>query len=103
MKGARRIHRPNTSGNAFAPRQFAVAIAIYVAIALTGLSIATLSQSVRNQHIALGASQRQQDALLAEYSRLLIERSMLSSYQNVDQVAEGRLAMAFPESIERAP
>ena len=45
--------------------------------------------------------QRSQDELLAEYSRLLLERSMLSSYENVDQVAEGELSMRFPEAVER--
>jgi cell division protein FtsL len=103
MKRPRRIHRPNRVGVAFEPRAFAIAVAIYAAIAATGISIASLSQAVRNLHIDLESTQREQDALLAEYSRLLIERSMLASYQNVDQVAERKLAMTFPEVVERMP
>jgi cell division protein FtsL len=74
---------------------------VYVAIALTGVWIASLGQDVRGLFVALERNQQQQDALLAEYSRLLLERGTLASYQNVDQVAERRLAMRFPEQVER--
>ncbi|NJN51820.1 MAG: hypothetical protein HC809_08650 [Gammaproteobacteria bacterium] len=87
----------------FQVRPVVLAVAVYVGIAVTGLAIANFSQAVRNLHIELELTQRAQDGLLAEYSRLLIERSMLSSYQNVDQVAERQLDMSFPEVVERAP
>jgi cell division protein FtsL len=74
---------------------------VYVAIALTGVWIASLGQDVRGLFVALERNQQQQDALLAEYSRLLLERGTLASYQNVDEVAERRLAMRFPEQVER--
>jgi cell division protein FtsL len=74
---------------------------VYVAIALTGVWVASLGQDVRGLFVALERSQQQQDALLAEYSRLLLERGTLASYQNVDEVAERRLAMRFPEQVER--
>jgi cell division protein FtsL len=63
--------------------------------------IAATAQNVRGLFVALQHNQAQQDALLAEYSRLLIERGTLSSYQNVDQIAERQLAMRFPEKVER--
>jgi len=82
-------------------RRFAIAVLVYGLVAATGLAVAAFSQSVRSLHVELESAQRSQDELLAEYSRLLIERSMLASYHNVDQVAEGKLAMTFPETVER--
>ena len=79
----------------------AAAGAIYVGIAVSGVWIAATAQNVRGLFVALQHNQAQQDALLAEYSRLLIERGTLSSYQNVDQIAERQLAMRFPETVER--
>ena len=93
---------------AAADRQRAVfwlvaAAVVYVGVALSGVWIASLGQDVRGLFIALEQNQQTQDALLAQYSRLLIERSTLSSYQNVDQVAEQQLTMRFPEIVERVP
>ena len=82
-------------------RWLGLGLAVYVGVALTGLWIAWSSQTVRALHVDIESVQREQDALLAEYSRLLIERSMLGSYQNVDEVAERRLSMNFPEAVER--
>jgi cell division protein FtsL len=80
---------------------FAAAVVVYVSVALSGVWIASLGQDVRGLFVALEQNQRAQDALLAQYSRLLIERGTLSSYQNVDQVAEQQLTMRFPELVER--
>lgn len=92
--------------NAAAERQhalywFVAAAVVYVSVALSGVWIASLGQDVRGLFVALEQNQQTQDALLAQYSRLLIERSTLSSYQNVDQVAEQQLTMRFPEIVER--
>jgi cell division protein FtsL len=76
-------------------------VVVYVGIALTGVAIAAVSQGTRNLVMALEQSQRAEDELLARQSRLLLERSMLSSLQNVDEVAERRLSMQFPELIEK--
>jgi len=74
---------------------------IYLGIAISGVWIASMAQDLRGLFISLEHNQDEQDALLAQYSRLLIERGTVSSYQNVDQVAERQLAMRFPESVER--
>ncbi|HTK99772.1 MAG TPA: cell division protein FtsL [Pseudomonadales bacterium] len=79
----------------------AVAGAIYVGIAASGVCVAAVAQDVRGLFVALAKNQGRQDELLAQYSRLLIERGTLSSYQNVDQAAERQLAMRFPETVER--
>jgi cell division protein FtsL len=60
---------------------------VYVSVALSGVWIASLGQDVRGLFVAIEQNQQTQDALLAEYSRLLIERGTLSSYQNVERVA----------------
>ena len=82
-------------------RWLVAGVGVYVALAATGILIAWSSQSVRRLHVEIETNQRAQDAMLAEYSRLLIERSMVGSFQNVDQVAERQLSMTFPESVER--
>jgi cell division protein FtsL len=79
----------------------AVALAIYTGIAASGVCVAAVAQDVRGLFVALAKNQGRQDELLAQYSRLLIERGTLSSYQNVDQAAERQLAMRFPETVER--
>ena len=79
----------------------AVAGAIYVGIAASGVCVAAIAQDVRGLFVTLAKNQTRQDELLAQYSRLLIERGTLSSYQNVDQAAESQLAMRFPETVER--
>lgn len=90
-----------TAGRRPAWQWLAAAGAIYAGIAVSGVWIAATAQNVRGLFVALQHNQAQQDALLAEYSRLLIERGTLSSYQNVDQIAERQLAMRFPETVER--
>lgn len=82
-------------------RWFAIAGAIYVGVAVSGVGVAAVAQDVRGLFVALAKNQTQQDELLGQYSRLLIERGTLSSYQNVDQAAERQLAMRFPETVER--
>jgi cell division protein FtsL len=76
---------------------------LYAGIAASGVWIAATAQSVRGSFVALERNQNEQDQLLDEYSRLLIERGTVSSYQNVDQVAERQLAMRFPETVQRVP
>ena len=49
--------------------------------------------------LELTRNQEAQDKLLEEYSRLLLERGTLLSYQNVDRIAQRRLNMYFPEKV----
>ncbi|MBV1906738.1 MAG: cell division protein FtsL [Pseudomonadales bacterium] len=75
--------------------------ALYLGIAVTGLYVSAGSQEMRGLFQQLTDIQLQQDNLLAEHSRLLLERSTHSTYQNIDQIAEVQLDMKFPESIQR--
>jgi cell division protein FtsL len=76
-------------------------VLVYAMVAGSGIAVAAQSQYVRDLFAALERTQEQQDELLSEYSRLLLERSTLASYQNIDQIAEQSLAMRFPELVER--
>lgn len=78
-----------------------VFVVLLVAVIGSGIQVALVSQEVRRLHGALEAAQQAQDEHLAEHSRLLLERSALSAYQNVERLAEEELAMQFPERVER--
>ena len=67
----------------------------------SGVQVVYTSERVRQLHGDLQAAQRRQDAQLAEHSRLLLERSVETSYQNVELVAQRRLAMVFPETVQQ--
>ena len=73
---------------------------LLVAVVGSGVQVAYYSQLVRELHASLQAVQLRQDAQLAEHSRLLLERSVETSYQNVERIAESDLAMVFPERVE---
>ncbi len=95
-KNAQR-RRPRSPG----PRWLLVGTALYLGIAATGVLVARSSQEMRTLYLALEQNQGARDDLLAQYSRLLLERSTFSSYQNVDEIAERTLNMRFPEQVER--
>ncbi len=72
-------------------------VLIYLAVGVTGLFVSLSSQQMRNLFTTLQHNQTENDQLLGEYSRLLLERGAFSSYQNVGRVAERELSMKFPE------
>lgn len=73
---------------------------LLLAVVASGIQVALISHDVRLLHGDLEAAQRAQDEHLAEHSRLLLERSALSAYQNVERVAETELGMRFPDKVE---
>jgi cell division protein FtsL len=78
-------------------------ILLFVLTAASGVQVALTTQTVRELHARLERAQAAQDAELAEHSRLLLERSALASYQNVERIAQTELAMEFPDQVERLP
>ena len=74
---------------------------LLVAAVASGIQVARQSHEVRRLHADLQAAQRVQDEVLADYSRLLLERSTLAAYQNVERLAQAELAMQFPDTVER--
>lgn len=82
-------------------RETLVFLLLVVAIVGSGIQVALVSHQVRRLHSELEVAQKTQDEHLAEYSRLLLERSALSAYQNVERLAEDKLDMRFPRDVER--
>ncbi|TDJ22917.1 MAG: hypothetical protein E2O54_11885 [Gammaproteobacteria bacterium] len=94
---AKRRSRAHSPG----PRWLLVGTVIYLGVAATGVLVARSSQEMRTLNLAVEQNQDTRDHLLAQYSRLLLERSTLTAYQNVDEIAEQTLDMRFPERVER--
>ena len=84
-------------------RQLLLFAVLLLAVVGSGVEVALVSHDVRTLHGELEAAQKAQDEHLAEYSRLLLERSALSAYQNVERLAETELGMQFPQQVERIP
>lgn len=101
-KAGKKVHHsprhPPVSHRAKGERAWLVAgLVIYLAVAVTGVYVSLSSQQMRNLFTSLQRIQVQNDELLGEYSRLLLERGAFASYLNVDRVAEQDLSMKFPE------
>lgn len=82
-----------------ASRVFAVGVCV-IAMA-SGVQVALKTHETRLSFARLSDIQARHDHLLEQYSRLLLERGTLSSYQNVDELAEEALSMHFPEEVAR--
>jgi cell division protein FtsL len=76
-------------------------VLLLLGITISGIQVAHQAQLARQLFAAQEQGRADHDELLADHSRLLLERSALSSYQNVDQIAEDQLAMRFPDTVER--
>ena len=87
------------TGAAMSAKQWTGVLAVGLLATASGMLVAAQAQGMRQAFADLSAAQAQRDALLADYSRLLLERGMLSSYRNVGDTASAALAMHFPESF----
>ena len=83
------------------PRPFVVFLILLLLVTGSGIHVALVSHEVRKLHGELEAAQKTQDRYLSAYSRLLLERSALAAYQNVERLAEVELAMHFPNEVEQ--
>ncbi len=73
--------------------------ALLVAIVASGLQVVASAQDMRELYRTMGEVQRERDSLSAEYSRLLLERSAISSMQNIEDAAHNELDMEFPSGV----
>jgi len=80
--------------------QVMLLIALTIAVAASGLSLVKAAQQMRSLHSALDVLQTAQDRQMADYSRLLLERSTFASLQTVEVVAIEELQMKFPLEVE---
>ena len=82
----------------------AAVVAILLAgVVASGVQVVARTHEVRQLRQALEASRHHQDRLAAVHSRLLLERGARSAYYNVEQMAETKLGMRFPDRVERLP
>ena len=78
-----------------------VAILIIAGLLVSsGLALVRAAQAMRSLHSELDQLQTRQHSLMADYSRLLLERSSFASLQTVETVAAQELRMQFPRAIE---
>ena len=74
-------------------------VALLIAIVASGLQVVASAQDMRELYRVMGEVQRERDSLSAEYSRLLLERSAISSMQNIEDAAQNELDMEFPSGV----
>ncbi|XOV84312.1 MAG: cell division protein FtsL [bacterium] len=75
---------------------FAVLLGLIV---YSGLKTVAAAHEMRGLYGSLTDVQREQDRLLEEHSRLMLERGTLGSMQNIEVVAQTQLGMEFPEQV----
>ena len=97
-KKARRSRRDRVASPA--PAALWLALLLFAGVVASGIQVALQAQEVRQTQRALEETRHRQDRLLAEHSRLLLERGALASYQNVQRVAQTQLNMRFPAQVE---
>ena len=81
----------------------ATLLALLACVVASGLLVVQRAHEVRQLHKGLEAARHQQDRLLEEHSRLLLERGALSAYYNVERVARTELNMRFPDQVRQVP
>ena len=74
-------------------------VLLLLTIGVSGLGLADAAHDMRGLYREMGEVQREQDAALAVHSRLLLERSALSSLNNIERIASDELDMEFPRVI----
>ena len=95
-KASRRLAR-----QAARRRRGALALALLAGAIGSALQVVAVSQQQRDIHVLLEDARNHQDLLLAEHSRLLLERGALAAYHQVERVAVAELNMRFPDDVER--
>ena len=81
--------------------RFLLWLAALVVAVLSGIQVSISAHEARRLHGEFEAAQKAQDNALAVQSRLLVERSALAAYQNVESTAQQQLGMEFPKTVKR--
>jgi cell division protein FtsL len=76
-------------------------VVILTVITLSGLGRVDAAHDMRGLYGSLGEVQHEQDRLLEQHSRLMLERGALTSMQNIEAVAQSELGMEFPDQVGR--
>ena len=76
-------------------------VVLLLAVVWSGLGVVDDARQMRSLYHELGEVQQQYDQLLENNSRLILERSTLSSHQAVEEVATEKMDMHFPDDIRQ--
>ena len=82
-------------------KRMGLTAALFLAAVVSALQVVMATHQLRETHGKLEETRNYQDLLLAEHSRLLIERGALAAYHHVERVAAAELNMQFPDDVER--
>ena len=80
---------------------FGLLLFLVACVVVSGLQVVITTHELRKTHGRLQEARNQQDLLLTEHSRLLLERGALVAYQNIERIAVAELGMRFPDRVER--
>jgi cell division protein FtsL len=72
---------------------------LLIIVVFSGLKTVAAAHEMRGLYGSLTEVQREQDRLLEQHSRLMLERGTLGSMQNIETVAQTELGMEFPEQV----
>ncbi len=74
-------------------------VALLVAVVASAIQVVHTAHSVRGLHAQLDQMASRYDAMLAENTRLMLEREALASYAHIERTASQELAMYFPDRV----
>lgn len=80
--------------------QWGLIASLFVAIMATAMLVTSQAHEVRLMTRQLGQLRLEQDLARAEWGRLLLEQSTLTSYSKIERQATQHLAMRIPEPQE---
>lgn len=81
-------------------RQTVRLVSLYGLVCFFAVLSAGSAEQTRVLAGELDAAWDEGDAILHDYSRLLIERGALRSYARLDEIASKQLDMRYPEQVE---
>ena len=100
-RSASRSRRGRNKNRSGAGVRLGLILALFPGVVASGTQVVFTAHQLREIHGLLEATRHRQDRLLAEHSRLLLERGAVAAYQHVERVAEVQLNMRFPNEVER--
>lgn len=72
---------------------------LLLTVVVSGLKTVAAAHEMRGLYGSMAEVQREQDRLLEQHSRLMLERGTLGSMQNIETFAQTELGMEFPEQV----
>ena len=99
-KASARTERDAAGRRRGAVKRLGLTLALFAGALGSAFQVVMVAHQQRVIHGLLEQTRNHQDLLLAEHSRLLLERGALAAYHQVERVAEAELNMRFPENVK---